>query len=88
MAETIPDHTRDSANGLGFTFLPKSAEHLVRAVKTACDVYADKERWPELQRRAMEADFSWARAAAHYERMYREAALQRAAPPAALGRLP
>jgi starch synthase len=88
MAETIPDYTRDSAKGLGFTFLPKSAEHLVRAVKTACDVYADKGRWRELQRRAMEADFSWARAAAHYERMYREAALQRAAAPATLGRLP
>ena len=87
MAETIPDHTRDSANGLGFTFLPKSADHLVRAVKTACDVYADNGRWRKLQRRAMEADFSWARAAAHYERMYREAALRRAGAPEAQGRL-
>jgi starch synthase len=77
MAETIPDFMRDSLNGLGFTFIPRSEEHLVGAVKTAADVYADKERWRELQRRAMAADFSWARSAAEYEQMYRDAALLR-----------
>jgi ADP-glucose type glycogen/starch synthase len=84
MAETIPDYVRDSLNGLGFTFIPRSEKHLVGAVKTASDVYADKERWRELQRRAMAADFSWGRSAAEYEQMYRYAALLRRAQAGAL----
>jgi starch synthase len=80
LAETIVDVAHHPECGLGFTFRERTAAALLRAVATALDAYEDRERWETLQRRAMAAEFSWDRAAAEYERLYRDA-LRRARGP-------
>ena len=73
LAETVSDYLEHPEVGLGFTFVDKYPEHLLRTVNAALDVYRQRERWEELQRRGMGADFAWDRSAHEYEEMYRDA---------------
>ena len=73
LAETIVDVTRHPERGLGFTFRERTGAALLRAVAAALDAYDDRSSWEALQRRGMAAEFSWDRAAAEYERLYRDA---------------
>jgi starch synthase len=73
LAETIRNYYDNPRAGLGFTFVRKYPQSLARTVARAVCVYAQKDRWRELQRRAMRAVFSWERAAREYEQMYLEA---------------
>lgn len=54
----------------GFLFEPATASALVAAVRRALEVWRDARRWRELQRRAMERDFSWAAPARQYAALY------------------
>jgi ADP-glucose type glycogen/starch synthase len=72
LADNIPDYPRDPEHGLGFTFVLKYSRHLVRAITAAIDVYRDRLRWRELQRRVMAADRSWDQSVLEYEQMYLE----------------
>jgi starch synthase len=73
MTETIPDYSNRPDEGLGFTFVPKYPEHLLRGVRGALYVYGERDKWESLRRRAMAADFSWDGPAGEYERLYLEA---------------
>jgi starch synthase len=73
LAETIVDVTRHPGRGLGFTFRERTGAALLQAVAAALDAYDDRSSWEALQRRGMAAEFSWDRAAAEYERLYRDA---------------
>jgi ADP-glucose type glycogen/starch synthase len=70
LAETIRDQTRHPDSGLGFTFGRRSPRSLVKAVRTALEVYSRESEWKALQERAMGANFSWENAAREYERLY------------------
>jgi len=54
----------------GFKFKRFSASALVQAVTTALKVFDDKEKWRELQKNAMNEDFSWSRSAKRYLELY------------------
>jgi starch synthase len=43
------------------------------ALRRALETFADRRRWSGLQRRGMRQDFSWARSAESYHRLYRRA---------------
>ncbi len=58
-------------NGFGFTFQSYNADDMYGAICRALGAYANKEDWPTLVKRAMEADFSWGRSANEYIRLYR-----------------
>jgi starch synthase len=77
LAETISDYARDPETGLGFTFVAKYPEHLIRTVRTALAVYHRRERWEALRHRAMTADFSWDSSTRLYEQMYAHAVRRR-----------
>lgn len=78
MAETVPDCSADLSSGLGFVFDKYDAGELLFALKRSLDAYRDKEKWYQLMKRAMTADFSWRSAIPKYEAVY-ESALQRGA---------
>ena len=54
----------------GFLFAEATRGALVAAVRRALEAWRDARRWRELQRRAMERDFSWAAPARQYAALY------------------
>jgi starch synthase len=54
----------------GFLFSRATSEELVATVRRALDAWRDARRWREMQRRAMERDFSWAAPARQYAGLY------------------
>jgi starch synthase len=62
-----------SGQGTGFVFQAPTAEALVEAVRTAQQVFADRQAWQRLMQNAMVQDFSWQHSAARYVDLYRRA---------------
>ena len=54
----------------GFLFERPAAGELLAAARRAIDAWRDARRWREIQRRAMERDFSWAAPARQYAALY------------------
>lgn len=57
-------------DGTGFKFVPYSAAALLTCIDRAIAWRADPRRWSALVKRAMQADFSWDRAAGQYVDLY------------------
>ncbi|HEY4689591.1 MAG TPA: glycogen synthase [Anaerolineae bacterium] len=73
LADSVIDATRRRAHGTGFTFGPHTPRGLLDALDRALRAYRSERTWRSIQARAMTADFSWARSALRYERLYRKA---------------
>jgi starch synthase len=73
LADTVRDATRHRAGGTGFTFAAYSAPSLLNAIDRALKAYRSTRVWRAIQTRAMSVDFSWARSARQYERLYGKA---------------
>jgi starch synthase len=75
LADTVVDAGDPEGNGILFDEL--SAWSVAEALERAIRVYAQPDRWRELQQRGMRSDFSWARSAAAYADLYERARLAR-----------
>ncbi|HZY44348.1 MAG TPA: starch synthase, partial [Anaerolineae bacterium] len=73
LKDSVLDAGRYPKRGTGFLFEPYSPAGLIGAVDRAIKVFANTERWVEIQQRAMAADFSWQASAQQYEELYRRA---------------
>ncbi|MCI0456740.1 MAG: glycogen synthase GlgA [Gemmataceae bacterium] len=75
LCDTVADATPErlaAGTATGFSFIPDSPAAFLQAVERALRVYRhDPERWLALMRTGMGQDWSWARSAAEYERLYR-----------------
>jgi len=71
LADTVIDASRGK-DGTGFLFEAATSLALSGAVSRALAVYRKRPAWRVLQRRAMEQDFSWTRAAREYLDLYGE----------------
>jgi starch synthase len=71
LADTITDVS--DAGGTGILFDGYDTGSLAHALERAVRVYAQPDRWIELQHRGMTRDFSWNRSAMEYEALYGEA---------------
>jgi starch synthase len=69
LADTVIDFD-GSPDGTGFIFSDYSADELSRAVNRAIAAYDDKQRWREVMKNAMSADFSWDSATRTYIDLY------------------
>lgn len=74
LRDTVQPFDPVTGVGTGFVFTDPSAEALLEAVRAAGEVFADKQKWRQLQRNAMAQDFSWDRSAAQYVELYRQVA--------------
>jgi starch synthase len=63
----------------GFLFAGATSGELVAAVRRALESWRDARCWREIQRRAMERDFSWAAPARQYAALYSRLARWQAA---------
>ena len=66
--DSIKAYTGNSGNG--FTFRDYNAHDMLYVVNEAIRTYKDKNAWKDVQKRAMETDFSWKNQADKYEEMY------------------
>ena len=73
LADTVIDASR-GREGTGFVFEAATPIALSGAVSRGLAVYRKRSTWRGLQRRAMEQDFSWTRAAREYLDLYGELA--------------
>jgi starch synthase len=74
LADTVVDATpanRDAGKATGFVFLPYTPAALLETLERALEYYyKHPDRWRDLQRNGMNQDWSWARSAALYEKLY------------------
>ena len=56
--------------GNGFTFHDYNAHDMLYVINEAIRTFKDKERWVDVQNRAMITDFSWKVQAGEYEKLY------------------
>jgi starch synthase len=71
LADSVTDYDA-SADSTGFAFTEYTAEALYQALKRARRVFADRDAWKQLMRRAMTLDLSWGTSARAYEDVYRK----------------
>ncbi len=72
--DAAPHGKKAGEDGWGFRFEEMSANALVDAVERAQRLFHDGPAWTATVRRAMGLDYSWDRAAAQYEALYRGSA--------------
>ncbi len=70
--EIIEDYDPTMDRGYGFLYYDPSSEAFWDAIKRARELFHNETVWSALTRRAMEQDFSWAKAAERYEQIYAE----------------
>lgn len=68
--DTVDDLNEDATDGTGIILEELSSKAIIKAVKQAIELFKDKERWVELQKRIMEEDFSWEISAKRYLDIY------------------
>ncbi len=56
--------------GNGFTFHDYNAHDMLYVINEAIRTFKDKEKWADVQNRAMTTDFSWKVQAGEYEKLY------------------
>jgi len=70
MYQFVQDFEEASSSGNGFVFHRSTPEAFLDAIRRIRMVWADRPRWRQLQKRAMESDFSWRHVAVLHEEVY------------------
>ena len=78
LADTVQNYVEATGKGTGFVFHNLSVDSLANTIGWALSTYHDRpDHFQALREQAMAQDFSWERAAARYEELYREAYARR-----------
>lgn len=70
LSDTVDDYKKK--NGNGFLFDKYDSKEMIKTIKTALEVYKDKDKWYELIRNGMAHDFSWKASAKKYTALYKK----------------
>jgi starch synthase len=73
LADSVVDATEwNLANGTatGFRFADYDSRELLRQIRRAVELFAERDRWLKLVRTGMQQDWSWKRSAAQYASVY------------------
>ena len=68
--DSVVDVRKEPRQGTGYKFYIYEASAFVETIKSALELFQNKPKWIDLQRRAMAQDFSWERSAAQYLDVY------------------
>jgi starch synthase len=70
LEDTVKNYSPATGSGTGFKFKGYTGRALVRAVRSALDVYHERSRWQAMQVAGMKQDYSWAASARAFEKVY------------------
>lgn len=71
LADSVASYNPETGEGTGFSFANMNADEMADCVLSACEVFrTNQPAWQSLMVQAMQADFSWNRAAEDYLSMY------------------
>lgn len=70
LADTVTDLDADPSLGNGISFTPYEASALLDALHRALRLYSQRNRWPDLVKRAMTYDSRWSASARAYSHLY------------------
>ncbi|MBL8006245.1 MAG: glycogen synthase GlgA [Ignavibacteria bacterium] len=70
LSDTIIDYRKPKGNG--FLFDKYDPNELMKTVKTALNLFKDKNKWNKLVREGMSLDFSWKVSALKYMKLYKD----------------
>lgn len=71
LRDTVEAYNEVDGSGTGFSFANYNAHEMLSIINYAKKVfYHDKAAWNNMQKRAMEKDFSWNSSAREYEKLY------------------
>lgn len=70
LADSVEDYDPDKQTGTGFVFEKFDSSSFMIALIRAFENFRDKKKWIELQKRALEVDFSWTNSAKKYVELF------------------
>ena len=73
LADSVEDYNPEEETGTGFVFEKYDSSSLLIALIRAYENFRDKDKWTELQKRAMKEDFSWETSAQKYAELFARA---------------
>lgn len=73
LADTVEDYDPRQESGTGFVFEEMDASSLLIAITRAYQSFRHQTHWENLQKRAMQKDFSWDNSARQYVELFRKA---------------
>lgn len=71
LADSVIDYSKYPETGNGFTFDVYDVQHFKHAITNTLDTFVDKKQWHQIMLRGMEKDFSMAKTANEYLKLYR-----------------
>jgi starch synthase len=83
LVDTVRPYNPRNGQGTGFLFASYSPGAMLQALGDALAAFPNKKLWTRLQKNGMKADFSWARSAAEYVRVYKRVMAARTRAPQA-----
>ncbi len=72
LKDTVEEFDPSRGTGNGFVFEPYEGGALLAAIDRALAVFRQGDEWARVMKNAMAADYSWARSARDYEKLYRD----------------
>lgn len=68
--DSVTDFDANTGEGTGFVFSDFNSFSLAVAVTRACEHYRDSKTWKEIQKQAMNANFSWEKSSEEYAKIF------------------
>jgi len=72
LKDSVQPYNEFTGEGNGFSFYPYNSHDMMHTLKMALNLFAQKEVWVPLMKRAMKTDFSWDASAKKYSEMYQQ----------------
>ena len=75
--DSVEDVLLHPDSGTGFKFYQYEPTPFLETIRSALELFSERQKWEEIQKRAMARDFSWTRSAKHYLGVYDRVLRQR-----------